>query len=302
MAKEKNKKGSFAVAILAVLVAAGTYAANHYKLFESKTWDKLLGKSSSVNGEAQVHFIDVGQGDCSLIVSGDTAVLIDTGESENGEKILEYLDNHDISDIDCFLLTHPHSDHMGAASYIIDNINVKQVIIPKVSDDMTPTTKFYEKFLKSVKAKDLKITAAKPGLTVDIGEGEMEIISPVQDYDDLNNYSAASIFTYGDSSFMFTGDIEKKAEKHILKEGYLEDVDVLKVAHHGSNSSSCNDFLEVVRPDYAVIQCDGVSYNHPHEDAVERILEYTDKIYRNDMDGTVVFSVTENGLSVDTEK
>lgn len=302
MAKEKNKKGGLAVAILAVLVAAGTYAANHYKLFESKTWDKFFEKHNKVNGDAQVHFIDVGQGDCSLIVSDDTAVLIDTGESENGEKILEYLNSHDISDIDCFLLTHPHSDHMGAASYIIDNINVEQVIIPKVSDDLTPTTKFYEKFLKSVQAKDLKITAAEPGITIDVGEGELEIISPVQDYSDLNNYSAASIFTYGDTSFMFTGDIEKKAEKHILKAGYLEDIDILKVAHHGSNSSSCNDFLEVTKPDYAVIQCDGVSYNHPHEDAINRILEWTDKIYRTDMDGTVVFDVTDDGYSVGTEK
>lgn len=146
MAKGKNKKSGLAVAILAVLVATGTYAANHYGLFESKTWDKFFEKHNEVNGNAQVHFIDVGQGDCSLIVSDDTAVLIDTGESENGEKILEYLDNHDIPDIDCFLLTHPHSDHMGAASYIIDNIDVKQVIIPKVADDMTPTTKFYENF------------------------------------------------------------------------------------------------------------------------------------------------------------
>lgn len=302
MAKGKNKKSGLAIAILAVLVVAGTYTANRYGLFDSKTWDKLLNKSTEVSGEAEVHFIDVGQGDCSLILSGDTAVLIDTGESENGEKILEYLYNHDVPDIDCFLLTHPHSDHMGAASYIIDNIDVEQIIIPKVTDDMTPTTKFYEKFLLSVQEKGLNITAAKPGMTVEVGEGEMEIISPVKDYSDLNNYSAASVFIYGDTSFMFTGDIEKKAEKHILKEGYLSDIDVLKVAHHGSNSSSCNDFLEAVKPDYAVIQCDGVSYNHPHEEAIERILEYTDEIYRTDMDGTVVFSVTEDGLSINTEK
>lgn len=300
--KSKGKNSGLKAGILALLVAGGAYVANRYGLFESKTWQNLFGGFSEVSGDAEVHFIDVGQGDCSLIVSDDTAVLIDTGESENGEKICEYLENHNITDIDCFLLTHPHSDHMGAASYIIDNVDVEQVIIPKVTDDMTPTTKFYEKFLKSVEQKNLKITAAKPGLTVEIGEGELEIISPVQDYSDLNNYSAASIFTYGDSSFMFTGDIEKKAEKHILKAGYLEDIDVLKVAHHGSNTSSCNDFLEAVKPDYAVIQCDGVSYNHPHEEAVERILEYTDEIYRNDMDGTVVFNVTGDGLSVQTEK
>ncbi len=300
MAKRKsndNKKSPVVVIITALLVA-GLYIANENNIFE----DIFNSENVSVIDELEVHFIDVGQGDCSLIVTGDTAVLIDTGESENGEKICEYLGNNGISDIDCFLLTHPHSDHMGAASYIIDNVEVNQVIIPKVSDDMTPTTKFYQKFLNSIKKQNLKLTEAKPGLIVGVGEGELEIISPVKDYDDLNNYSAASILTYGGEKFLFTGDIEKKAENDIIKNNGFEDIDVLKVAHHGSNSSSCEEFLEIAKPEYAVIMCDGVSYNHPHDEAVDRITEYTDKIYRTDIDGHVVFTINDNGISVDTQK
>lgn len=121
-----------------------------------------------------------GQGDCCLILSEDTAILIDTGEKENGEIICSYLEKHNVDNIDCLILTHPHSDHMGAASYVIDNMDVEQIIIPKVTDDMIPTTKVYENFLKSVKNKNLKLTAAKPGMTIDAGEGELEIISPVK--------------------------------------------------------------------------------------------------------------------------
>lgn len=305
MAKRKNNKngGVLAVVILS-LIAIGIYVANRYELFEEKTWKSFFNKDSSHNAESdlEVHFIDVGQGDCSLILSEDTAILIDTGEKENGELICEYLGNHNVSDIDCLLLTHPHSDHMGAASYIIDNMDVKQVIIPKVSDEMTPTTKFYEKFLKSIQEKGLKITAAKPGLKVDAGDVDLEIISPVKDYKDLNNYSAAAILTHGNDTFLFTGDIEKKAEKDILKESYLMDIDVLKVPHHGSNTSSCSEFLDTVLPDYAVIMCDGHSYNHPHEETIERLSEYTDNIYRTDMDGTIIMKSNENGITVTTEK
>lgn len=303
MAKRKSNSKKSIFIILLLLIVAGVGIAYQKGFLNTDKIKSVLGKKEvSVSGELEVHFIDVGQGDCSLILSGDTAILIDTGEKENGEKVCEYINNLGIPDIDCFLLTHPHSDHMGAASYIIDNMDVKQVIIPKVSDDLTPTTKFYEKFLKSVQNKSLTLTQAKPGIKVEVGEGEFEILSPVKDYNDLNNYSAAAELTYGNEKFLFTGDIEKKAENDIIKEGGFEDIDVLKVAHHGSNSSSSKDFLKIVKPEYAVIMCDGVSYNHPHDESVERITEYTDKIYRTDMDGNVVFRVDKEGLSVETEK
>ncbi len=300
MAKRKNNKKSALFPVIIILIIAAVYAANRFGIF-----DKLKDESSATagtDGELTVHFIDVGQGDCSLILSGDTAILIDTGEKENGESICSYLKENNVPDIDCLLLTHPHSDHMGAASYVIDNTDVKQIVIPKVTDDLTPTTKFYEKFLKSVQAKNLKITAAKPGMKIDAGAGELEIISPVKDYKDMNNYSAAAILTHGDNSFLFTGDIEKKAEKDILKEGSLKDIDVLKVPHHGSSSSCSDDFLDTVQPDYAVIMCDGKSYGHPHEETVNKLSEYTDKIYRTDMDGNIIMDSVEDGITVTTEK
>ncbi len=307
----RKKKGSAKAKLLLTLLAAAAAAAvlfvSKSGVIDKKFFDDLFGGSTqkemnTAEGELEVTFIDVGQGDSSLILSEDKAVLIDTGEKENGEKICRLLGEKGISSLDCMLLTHPHSDHMGAAAYIIKNFDIKKVIMPKVKDDLVPTTKTYEKFLKAVSEKGLKITAAAPGMEIDAGDGVLKIISPVNDYDDLNNYSAAAVLTHGQDSFLFTGDIEKEAETDIMESGAFLDIDVLKVAHHGSKSSSSKDFLEAVSPEYAVIMCDGESYGHPHKDTVERLKNYTDDIYRTDLDGTVTFTSDKNGLKAETEK
>lgn len=302
MAKRKNKKlGRLIIPILAVITAAGLYALSHFGVL-----DKLLGSDSyaPAKGELDIHFIDVGQGDCSLIVSGDKAILIDCGEKENGEKICRYLDSHNIPDIDIFLMTHPHADHIGAASYIIDNFDVKRIIAPKIPDDLVPTSKVYRKMLKSVQDKNLKLTQAKPGDEYDAGGGAvLKIISPVSDdYDELNDFSAAAVLRHGEHRFMFTGDLEKRSEKDVLDAGYLTPVDVLKVAHHGSSGSSSKDFLKAVQPKEAVIMCDGKSYGHPSQKALDRISEYTDKIYRTDLNGTIVVKSFPDRIETETEK
>ncbi|MGN1481026.1 ComEC/Rec2 family competence protein [Porcipelethomonas sp.] len=307
MAKRKNKKksGIFAkIGAFIIILAVGLAAADYLDIFTLSDWKEFFGSEtvSVAGGEAEVHYINVGQGDCSLVLSEGKSLLIDTGEKEYAQTVCDYLDQHDVNTIDYMLLTHPHSDHMGGASYIIDNTDVKNIIIPKLPDDMTPDTKFYEQFLESVQDKGLKLTAAKPGEVYEIGECSLEILSPVKDdYSDLNNFSAAAMLTHGQNNFLFTGDIEKKAEKDIIESGRLKSADVLKVAHHGSNTSSSEDFLDIVDPDYAVIMCGDNSYKHPHEDTVERLKEYTDKIYRTDMDGTVVFTSSKDGLAAETE-
>lgn len=308
MAKRKNKKQSGFLAKLgaiAVILAVGVFAADYLDIFTIDDWKELLDLKtvSTAEGKAEVHFIDVGQGDCSLVISEGKTLLIDTGEKEYAQDVCDYLKEHDVDKLDYMLLTHPHSDHMGGASYIVDNVDIEHIIIPKVPDDMTPTTKFYEKFLTSVQNKGLKLTAAEPGKTYEIGECSLEILSPVKDdYSNLNNFSAAAVLTHGKHRFMFTGDIEKEAEQDIIDSGRLESADVLKVAHHGSNTSSTTDFLDIVNPDYAVIMC-GVdnSYKHPHKKIVERLAEYCDKIYRTDIDGTIVFTSDQNDIEVKTE-
>lgn len=306
MAKNKGKKkiksGGLA---LVLIIAAGIAAAHFLDIFTLNDWKKLFGNSDTAQteGTAEVHFIDVGQGDCSLVISEGEALLIDTGEKENAQKLCEYMRDQGVDKIKYMLLTHQHSDHMGGASEILNSMEVENIIIPKLPEDMTPTTKFYENFLTSVQENGLKLTPAEPGKVYEIGECSLEIIAPVEEYSDLNNFSAAAILTHGADSFLFTGDIEKKAENDILESGRMRDIDVLKAAHHGSSTSNGKDFLAAAAPDYAVICCGaGNSYNHPNEDAVERIRKYTDKIYRTDIDGTIVFTSSGDGMSIDTEK
>ncbi|MCM1226099.1 MAG: MBL fold metallo-hydrolase [Clostridium sp.] len=306
MARSKKKtKISGGLFGFILIIAAGLAAAHFLGIFTIDDWKEILGTPDAANteGTAQVHFIDVGQGDCELIISDGESMLIDTGEKENAENVCRYIRDQGLEKLDYMLLTHQHSDHMGGASEIINGIEVENIIIPKLPDDMTPTTKFYEDFLISVKENGLKLTPANPGDTYEIGECSLEIISPVKDYNDLNNFSAAAILTHGNDDFLFTGDIEKKAEKDILETGRMRDIDVLKTAHHGSSTSSCKEFLDAARPDYAVISCgEGNSYNHPNKAAVERIGKYTDSIYRTDIDGTIVFESYGDGLKIETEK
>ena len=155
--------------------------------------------------------------------------------------------------------------------------------------------------MQTVQNEGLKLTQAKVGDVYNLGEASLELLAPNSDYKDLNNYSIVSLLTYGENKFLFMGDAESKSEKEMLEKNLLTKVDVLKVGHHGSSTSSKKKFLEVVSPDYAVILCGDNSYNHPHEDTVDNLLEYTDNIYRTDQQGTVVFTSDGKRLSVKHE-
>lgn len=250
------------------------------------------------DADLEIHYIDVGQGDCSLIKWEGAAVLIDCGERENADKVLDYLKEQGVEKLDIIIATHPHSDHIGAMGDIISGIDVERVIAPKVSSDMTPTTKTYERFLKTLQDKALKLTAAKPGTVYTLAgktassmekqPPKLEILAPVEDYDDLNDYSVVTRLTYGSTSYLFTGDAERKAEKDILASGADVSADVLKAGHHGSSTSTSEAFLEAVSPDVCVIQCGaGNSYGHPHAEILERFEAIGAKCFRNDINGTV---------------
>lgn len=265
------------------------------------------------DADLEIHYIDVGQGDCSLIKWEGAAVLIDCGERENSDKILDYLKKQDVKKLDIVIATHPHSDHIGGMGDIISGIDVERVIAPKVSSNMTPTTKTYERFLTAMHDKALKLTAAKPGTvyalagktssSMDKQPPKLEILAPVADYDDLNNYSVVVRMTYGDTAYLFTGDAESKAEKQILASDANVSADVLKVGHHGSSSSTSEKFLEAVSPDICVIQCGtGNSYGHPHAEILERLESFGAKCFRTDTNGTIIVYSDGDDIYVVPEK
>lgn len=286
----KNKKTlAGCIAAIVVVIVAALLDMTGIATYEDIMVILNLSDGQVTDAEVSVHFIDVGQGDSILIRSGDENILIDAGEVEYGETVLAYLRNEGITKLDYVVATHPHSDHIGGIAEVIDNVDVENVIAPKVSSDMTPSSNVYKAFLTSVKEKGLSITAASPGKKYSIGECELLIMGPCEHYDDLNNYSVVTKLTHGQNTFLFTGDAEKKSENDILDEGYDVDVDVLKAGHHGSSTSSGKKFLEAVTPEYAVIMCGvGNSYNHPSESVMESLSSMTDEIYRTDLQGTIV--------------
>lgn len=265
----------------------------------------------SEDADLEIHFIDVGQGDCSLIKWNGRAMLIDSGEKEEADTVLDYLKKQKVTRLDYIIVTHPHSDHMGSMSEIISALSVGKVIAPRVSDEMTPTSKTYESFLLALRNKALKLTAAKPGTVYTFEDSsedgkkppEFEILAPLDDYDDLNNYSVVLRLTYGSTAYLFMGDAEKKSEKAILESGANVSADVLKVGHHGSSTSTGSGFLEEVSPDICIIQCGaGNTYGHPHKDTVEAIEKAGAKWYSNDRDGTIIVYSDGERLYIQTEK
>lgn len=273
------------------------------------TWEDLYqgaGLSSSVTaveGDVTVHFIDVGQGDCELIKTQNKTVLIDCGEKEYYADVIAYIKSQNIEHIDYVIVTHPHSDHAGGMSFILDEFDIGTVIMPKIQESVIPTTSTYIRLLNSIDNKNITVEYADAGKEYTLDDVQMIVLSPVRDYEDLNNYSVAVKFMHGENSFLFTGDIEKEAENDILGNGYDISADVLKIAHHGSSTSSQKKFINAVSPRYAVIEVGSPnSYNHPNKETV-KLLENKDIIiYRTDLYGNIVFVSDGSTLNILTEK
>lgn len=284
--------------------------------------DKLLGKqevietrkperqdnsSQAVTGsifddELKVNFLDVGQGDCSVIeLPNGEIMMIDAGENGKEKLIFNFLDSISAKKIDYLIATHPHSDHIGGMEEVISAYDIGNIYMP----DVMHTTKTFKNMLYEIDKKGMSINkAVSEKVIFDYGNLKAEFIYPEdRKYDDLNNYSAVVKLRYLDKSFLFCGDIEYEAEGYIINSGMDFDCDVLKVAHHGSSTSSGDLFLKVASPEISVISC-GIdnSYGHPHEEALNKIEKYSDKVLRTDMNGTVTVRTNGKTLSVQNER
>ena len=247
----------------------------------------------------EVHFIDVGQGDSILIKSGELTMLIDAGEIKSGETVTNYLKNIGVSKLEYLIGTHPHTDHIGGLSSIIQAFDVKTIIMPKVEN----TTKTFDELLDLIKEKGLKITSPVVGQEYALDKATFKILAPAKKYKDINDNSVVIRLSHGENDFLFTGDIENKAEKDILDNTKNLDAEVLKAAHHGSNSSSTSKFLKTVKPKYAVI-CVGEDnqYKHPHPKTIKRIESVGALIYRTDLNGSIVFKSDGSNITITTTK
>ncbi|MCY6355800.1 ComEC/Rec2 family competence protein [Clostridium sp. ZS2-4] len=240
-----------------------------------------------------VHFITVGQGDSILVQADNKNLLIDAGPKN--KKVVSYLRKCGIKTLDYVIATHPHEDHIGGMSSIIDNFNIKYFYAPK---KITNSNSF-KNMVIALNKKKLQITPVKAGEKLDIGKNILcTIIAPNNNsYKEVNNYSAVLKLTYRNTSFLFTGDAEVLSEEEILKKGFNIKADVLKVGHHGSNSSTSTNFLNDVNPKVAVISCGkGNDYGHPHKETLTKFKNNNTILYRTDLDGTVILESDGNKI------
>lgn len=240
--------------------------------------------------EMAVHFIDVGQGDSALLQTPKGSVLIDCGEKEYGDDVVNYLKSCGVTELEYFIVTHPDSDHMGSAEYVLKNVKVKNFVI----NAKEKSTTIFENMLDAAEDAGLETYIADAGDKFTVGALQLSILSPrVEDIPKLesNDSSLVILATYGERSFLFTGDAENEGEELLLKySGNNLRCDVFSAGHHGSKTSNSLELLQAARPKFVVISCGKDNkYGHPDPEALESFAAVGATVYRTDELGTVIF-------------
>ena len=252
------------------------------------------------DGQVMFHFIDVGQGDAILVTTPDGNMLIDTSIKAVREDLVNYLDAAGVKELEYLVLTHPDADHIGNADYIIENYDVKNILLP----DCVSSSKTYERMIDAMEKSDAKVMVPEVGYTFKLGALVNTVIAPLKEYDDPNEMSIVIKSVFGETSVMLTGDAEVESEGDIVATWNKADLDcdILKIGHHGSRTSTTDDFLAAVSPEIAIISCgEGNSYGHPHEETVQKLDEEKIPLYRTDDYGDIVIITDGKTYEVITE-
>lgn len=249
-----------------------------------------------------VHFIDVGQADAVLIQCEGETLLIDGGNVPDGSLLVSYLTQQGITSLDYVVNTHPHEDHVGGLTGVLKKFSVETVFASHTEYDAPP----FQNFAKAVRAQGGAITVPAAGDTFALGGASVSVIGPLKSYtayEELNNASLVLRLTYKNISFLFTGDMERQAEKDLLDAGIVLESTVLKVGHHGSYSSTSYHFLREVNPDFAVISCEkGGQYGYPHDEPMSRLRDADLTLLRTDLQGHIVASSDGETVEFSVEK
>lgn len=294
--KRRNDRKIFDIVskcLIAILIFCGTL----YYIIIGETQAPYFSSGSYVANGLEVHFIDVGQGDCTLLLCGESAVLVDGGESPCSGTVMQYLEKHGVDEIDLMIASHRHSDHIGGLIGIAEEMPVQRVLMNRdnISEDADTATE--SEFLGVLNEYDIPVDIAREGDVYSFEEMTLTVIyAGADDFAEENEQSLVIQAMYGDSSVLLTGDIGEETEEYLLSNDYEFQGDVLKVAHHGSKYSSTYDFLKAVDPIYAVISCgEGNVYGHPGDETVNRLNRFTPYILRTDTMSSIVIFCSADG-------
>ena len=296
--KLRNKNFS-PIIIVVVLVLAVLAVANAIRIGKDEGRNRNNGTvQPAVSDEypLAVTYLDVGQGDGIVICCKDIVIVVDGGEREEAQTVVAYLQRAGISTVDCYIATHPHSDHIGAAAGVFGAMNVKSVMMTEFSEINMPTTEVYASLLTSIENEGCEIIVPTAGESYTFGDLTLTVFAPVQETGDYNNMSIVFKMTYGKTSYLFTGDAAAESEQLMLDAGFDLSADVLKVGHHGSANSTTEAFFDAVSPRLAIISCGhNNDYGHPHKEILTMLETAEVPYYRTDLNGDItVFSDGKN--------
>ncbi|MBR5624032.1 MBL fold metallo-hydrolase [bacterium] len=309
--KPKARSGK-TLSVLFFLLAASfliyTYCREHKELISSiykpaPANAYAMPASSKVNFDSQeaekpllsIRSLDVGQGDCAFVTLPDNKfILVDGGDQEAGPKVRAYLEENGLTNIFCLIATHPHADHIGGLCEILKGVNVERVYMPGEKSGATGDTKAYRNLLKALKKKGLSIKNAYAGTLLHSNDLYVcSFLAPEEHvYEKLNDTSACLLIVYGNHKALLPGDAEKTSELEMTEKysDELQDLTFLKVAHHGSRTSSTETFLRIAKPEVAFISLGKDNdYKHPHKETMNRLERWCGAIYRTDEEGSLEF-------------
>lgn len=302
--KKKNKPITSLILFIGLLVYLFTSSSFRTSISNAKAnIDNISNKRDeakkivSNSDTLKVYITDVGQADSILIRDGNYNMLIDAGNNSDGEKIVKYYKELGITSFKYVFASHPHEDHIGGMDDIINNFDIENFYMP----DKLSTTKTFEDMLDALERKNLKYIVPKVNDKLSLNNSNIDVICVGSDESDINDSSIVLKLNYFSNSFLFTGDLGSNKEKEILNSGANIKADVLKVGHHGSSYSTASLFLDKVNPSFAAISVGKNNiYKHPATSTLEKLNKKGIKVYRTDLDGTILFESNGKDISVST--
>lgn len=290
--------------IAAILLATGYVRSDDIGEILELSEDQEQGIAETVaTGDMRTTFLDVGQGDCTVVQTEGHNMVIDTGNNDQGEHVVSYLKENGISELDYLILTHPDADHIGGADNVLESIHVGMVIMPDVAND----TMTYKEVAEDIDRYQIEVTYPKVGEIFTLGDAEFTILCPEEelvDQDDLNSSSVGIKLIHGKNSFVMCGDAEIESEQAMVSRfGSNLECDVLKCGHHGSSTATCDEFLSATNPTWAVISCgQDNQYGHPHREILGKLENDDVQVYRTDEMGTITATSDGENIRWKTER